>query len=175
MPEYTEERREFHKTLIRELMVRDPNMSARGAEKVIAEQKSMTLDRIYIGGLMKEIDQERIAMADETMLSHYLGMFMERIRLADIHLWNILTNVDDKGTTKRDRIAAARELRNNFVALMQTMFDAGVFKRKLGQLDMPNMGAILDMAKRIENGEHINTQAQPDGTGGDVAGDTEAV
>ena len=151
MASYTPERREYLKTRMRELTIMEPNISALRAVDVLGQQ-GIELSYDFSLDLMKEIDRDRIAEADQFLLNSFLVTFMERVKLSDKVLWNILT---DKGSSRKDKLGAARELRQNFDTLFQTMFDAGVFKRKLGDVTIPNMNNILDMAKAIENGEHI--------------------
>lgn len=155
----TPERREYLKTQVRELTVMEPNISALRAAEVL-KKRNLQIHYEYVLELMKEIDVERTVQADQFFLNHMLMQFMERTRMTDKVLWNILTSPDydpktGLGATKKDKLGAARELRNNFNTLFQTMFDAGVFKRKIGELEIHNMNTILDMAKVIENGEHL--------------------
>lgn len=171
----TPERREYLKTQVREMTVMEPNINAVRATEVL-NKRNVEVSYTLVLDLMKEIDVERTAQADQFFLTHMLVQFMERIKLSDKVLWNILTSPDydpktQTGATKRDKISAARELRNNFSSLFQTMFDAGVFKRKIGELEIPNMNAILDMAEAIENGKYYKQQAESAGDSGADSGD----
>jgi hypothetical protein len=147
----TPERREYLKTQVRELTIMEPNVSALRATELL-NKRNLEISYDYVNMMMKEIDIERVKEADEFLLTSFLVTFMERTKMTDKVLWNILT---DKNSTRKDKLGAARELRQNFHIVFQTMFDAGVFKRKIGELEIPNMGAILDMAKAIEDGKHI--------------------
>lgn len=162
MAKYTKERTELHKKLIHELTVRQPNITAVGAQDLMRKQ-GHELDEHYVGKLMRQIDAERAQQADELLLKAFLVQFMERTRLADTHLWNILSSKKSKDS---DRISAARELRNNFKEVFEKMFDAGMFKRKLGSYEVTNMGEILDIAEQIEN-EHSRETEEGDDSEGD--------
>lgn len=143
----------------------EQNMSAVRAVDVL-KVSGIEVGYDYVLELMKEIDVERTQQADQFFLNHMLVQFMERTKLTDKVLWGILT---DKESTRKEKMTAAKELRHNFNTLFQTMFDAGVFKRKIGQIEIPNMNAILDMAKAIENGEHIQQTGADSSDAGDTA------
>lgn len=146
----------------------ESNISALRAVEVLGQQ-GLEISYDFVNDAMKEIDRDRIAEADQFLLNHFLVTFMERIKMSDKVLWNILTH---KESSRKDKLGAARELRHNFDTLFQTMFDAGVFKRKLGDVTIPNMNNILDMAKAIENGEHIIIKPTTAGEGTTAGVDT---
>ena len=133
-----------------------PNLSAVAVHEYL-NKAGFELSYDFVNDLVREIDVERLEKADKIMLNHFVVEFIERIKLTDKVLWGILTETayDPKtglGSTKREKLTAAKELRNNMNVLFQTMLDAGIFKRHLGELKIPDMGKILDMAKAIENG-----------------------
>jgi hypothetical protein len=92
----------------------------------------LTLDRHYIGSLLKATHTERAKRADTWTLNMALASFQDAMAEIARVGWEI---ANDKFAPGRDRAAALREVREAYKVVFEKFFDAGVFERKLGALD----------------------------------------
>ena len=111
-------------------------------DSTILEVKSMlasrrkhplNLDKDYINRLVNVIRKERAERLDKYTVNKVLVEFEDEVRELKKNLWVIINGME---TSYRDKVSAIRELRNSSKDLFDKMFDAGVFKRKLGELKL---------------------------------------
>jgi len=112
-------------------MVQQPMLSILGMQKHL-EHDGLRLDRRYLASLVKAIQTERIKRAQTWTLNMALASFEDAMQEIVRVGWEI---ANDKFAEGRDRAAALREIREAYNAMFEKLFDAGVFKRKLGTLD----------------------------------------
>jgi hypothetical protein len=74
-----------------------------------------------------------------------LASFEDKMTESEKKLWEI---ANDPSARRQDRISALREIRNNNKELFEMFFNAGVFDRKLGELEIHN--TFLDLVKAYE-------------------------
>lgn len=171
---YTEEQEKLIRTTIQRVRIRNPYISMLKIKNLLERQESLVLDKNYVAKVIKEIDKETVQRLDQTSLKEAIGSFLNRIKEIDVHLWAILTDTDQysvegklikKGAGARDRVMAAKELRENYKEVFDVMFDAGIFNRKLGDINV-NMVDVLAMAQKIEKDERFRkTIKSPVGDG----------
>ena len=127
-----------------------PDTSAIAIQETLKAQESpIELDYKFINRLVKEIDVERTKRLDKLLLNHAVIAFAERIRETDKRAWKILT---DKGTSDENKLRAISEIRKNGTSQFNIMFDAGIFDRKLGEVNW-NMQDVLKVARELEEKE----------------------
>jgi hypothetical protein len=147
MPAYSKEKEEYFKSQIKALMVVKPDISASEVTRTLAQRKKnpLMLDRFYVSKLMKKIFRERVYRANYWLLHEKLATFEDKMTESEKKLWEI---ANDPSARRQDRISALREIRNNNKELFEMFFNAGVFDRKLGELEIHN--TFLDLVKAYE-------------------------
>jgi hypothetical protein len=128
MPLVSTKTKHYYRERIRSVIVQNPQISGEGI-RVRLQQEGLTLDRHYIGKLLKEIYTERTKRADTWILNHALASFQDAMAEIARVGWEI---ANDKFVPGRDRAAALREVREAYNLMFEKLFDAGVFERELG-------------------------------------------
>jgi hypothetical protein len=94
----------------------------------------------YIQSIMNKIEREKSVRLNYLVLSKTLAGLhdsaMERTKV----LWSIVGNTSSDHT----RVTALKEIRENEHSLLEAMFNAGVFQRKLGKLEVDLSGKRKD-------------------------------
>ena len=85
----------------------------------------------YVGRLRKKIIREKLKSELHWTLRVFLQNFIDQMDEADRRLWQIAAG---KSEPARTRIAALGQIRENRKAVLDKLFEAGVFKRQLGEL-----------------------------------------
>ncbi len=145
MSNYSEEKREEHKIKVRNILIRRPNVSIRQIVKVLKSENA-ELDKDYVNKIVRELDAKRTANLDKYALKSAVASFWERVNETDTYLWQILT---DPKQPARDRVMAAREIRLNYKDVLEVMFNAGMFDRKVGKVDI-NMLDVFAIVEKME-------------------------
>lgn len=81
-------------------------------------------------------------------LTTYLQHFIDTLSELDRKLWQIAT---DKSVPERTRVGAMKEIRENRSAIFDKLFEAGVFTKQLGNL---NITSFMDFVKTANAGEY---------------------
>ena len=119
---------------IRRVLVIRPNSSVREVKEALEKQtKPLKLDKDYVNKLINKIRIERTKRLDHYTVNVVLAKFQDEVEELKKRLWIIITNPEN---SERDKIAAIKELRTSSKDLFDKMFDAGVFKRKIGEIDI---------------------------------------
>ena len=138
---YSEERKQEHISQIRMILVVKPESSISDIKKALGKQRNpLNLDKDYIHKLAIKIRKERTKRLDHYTINKVLAEFQDEIGELKKRLWIIITNPD---STEKDKIAAIRELRTSSKDLFDKMFDAGIFSRKLGELEIESKSKTL--------------------------------
>jgi len=146
---YSKERQQEHISQIRRILVVKTDSSILDIKESLAKQRiPLELDKDYINKLVNKIRRERSKKLDHHTINKVLAEFQDEVEELKKRLWIIITNPD---STEKDKIAAIRELRTSSKDLFDKMFDAGVFKRKMGE---PEIGKELtqeeqDLIERV--------------------------
>ena len=157
---YTEEQLEILKNKIKSLLIRKPSISCREVGKLLEIDKDTAFK------YMKEIRREGRENIDEQDLAEEVGKVEAEYEHLGLELHRILTDDykfrrkvvkgnDGKETieetkipiTIREKLTAVKELRELKKTLFGIKFDAGIFEKKLGKLDIG--GKLTDEEKEL--------------------------
>jgi hypothetical protein len=144
MPELSPKTKQYHKQRVRSIMVQQPMITIVGMQKHL-DADGLHLDRRYLASLVRAIQVERIKRAETWTLNLALASFQDAMAEIARVGWEI---ANDQMAPGRDRAAALREVREAYSAVFEKMFDAGVFERKLGTLDMAIRNTPLTEEKK---------------------------
>ena len=132
MPRYAKEKELEFTAIIRGILVKRPNISIRQIREVLISGKTpLPLDKDYIHKLVKKIRVDRTKRLDYYTVNHVLAKFEDEVEELKTRLWAIIT--DPKGKAG-DKSYAIKVLIDSQDKLLDRMFDAGIFERKLGSL-----------------------------------------
>ena len=130
----SKEKRKEYIAQIRRILVIKPNSSILEVKEALEKQrKPLKLDKDYINKLIRQIREERAKRLDNYTINVVLAKFQDEVEELKKRLWAILM---DPLSSNRDKITAIKELRTSSKDLFDKMFDAGVFKRKLGEIEV---------------------------------------
>jgi hypothetical protein len=173
MAKYSKERKDEHVAIVRSIMVRNPSITVRECQSVLASLKvPLVLDRNYVNKLMRNVHRDRAFRLNQKTLSDLLSKFEDETEEMKQKLWSIVL---DLNAVDKDKIAAMKELRQMSSTLIDRMFDAGVFERNLGKIKTESdltkdeeiaISRALRYAKATETEETIGD----DESGGDGVG-----
>lgn len=131
MPRVSHDHKQFYKSRIRSLMIRNPAITQRELQEGL-EMEGLRLDRKYLGTLVNGIQAERAKRANKWTLNYALAAFQDAMMEIAKAGWEI---VNDPMARNMDKALAMREIREAQDTAFEKLFDAGVFERKLGTLD----------------------------------------
>lgn len=103
------------------------------------------IDRHYINKLVNEIHTERAKRANTWALNRALSDFQDVMAEIARVGWEI---INDPMAKNQDRVMAMREVREAYNTSFEKLFDAGVFERKVGTLDIAIRNAPLPDEKK---------------------------
>jgi hypothetical protein len=144
MPRITHEQKALYKSKIRSIIARNHQISAIELAEVL-KTGGLDLERHYLGKLMKEVHSEQIRRADRQTLSLALASFEDTMTEIVKVAWEI---ANTKWINPQARVMALREIREAHNDVFQKLFDAGVFEKKLGTLDLTVRNAPLPEDKK---------------------------
>lgn len=140
----SKERREELKQLVRKALIRDNSMSCRRMGALLG------IDYKFANRLMNEVREENVKLIREeieklkkTTIEEEIVNYDNEVRELIIELWKIISSGE---TTKRDKISAIRALVLARRQLFDIKFDAGLFARKLGEMDL-NIPELVKLVK----------------------------
>ncbi|MDE2019411.1 MAG: hypothetical protein KGJ13_03620, partial [Patescibacteria group bacterium] len=131
MSTYSKTQEEFFIQNIRRLVVIQHDMSLREMQRQL-EENGIHLHVDYINRLRKRIFRERLTRVDRQLLNEELAAFEDTLDETTKMAWQILFS---NQATRKERIAAMKEIREARKDLFDKKFDAGVFDRKLGVVE----------------------------------------
>ena len=149
----SKENENYYISLIRRLIVIDHRMTVRELREHLLEN-SVKLEDDYIYKLRNKIYRQRAMQADRVTLNMALGKFADALSETTKQAWQIAV---DKTVDKRTRVAALKEVREAEKDLFDKLFDAGVFQRKLGEV---NLNVIRNRPLSPETAKAINETMQ---------------
>lgn len=131
---YSKEIKQYHINQIRRVLVMNSNASVREIKELLEGLRNpLKLDKDYVYKLIKNIRKERAQRINYYTLNNKLSEFEDKISESDLRLWAIATS---SGSNNLEKISALREMRNNNKDLFDKMFDAGVFEKQLGKVEL---------------------------------------
>ena len=116
---------------IRKLMVIQHDMPLIEIQRQL-EENGIRLDIKYISHLRDKILRERAHRADRKALSYALAAFEDVLSETTKIAWQIALS---NQSTRKERIAALKEIREAHRDVFEKLFDTGVFDRKLGVVE----------------------------------------
>lgn len=128
--------------IVRRFTVRLPKASIIELEKVMKEKYGF--DRNYIAKLKNKIDAEKAQRINRQTLSVELANFEDTIEELCKECWRIIA---DKNSKNFEVLHAIKVLGYNLKMLFDVKFDAGVFQKKLGELDIKSFNVFVDLVK----------------------------
>ena len=150
---YSKEQEYEHKSRIRRILVMKPSASIREVKAILEDSRPpVKIDKDYINKLIKEIRIERAKRLDDYTVTVVLAKFQDEVEELKARLWMI---INDGNATYQSKISAIRELRNSSKDLFDKMFDAGVFKRQLGEGSI-NLTDIFKAINSKKDGEPMD-------------------
>ena len=130
MPRITHENKQYYKSQIRSLIAQNHGISRRELQEQLDKQ-GLHLDRDYVGKLYDEVFVERTKRMDRRRLNEALSSYEDVMEEIVKKAWEI---ANAPYINPQARVMALREVREAHNAVFETLFDAGVFDRKLGSL-----------------------------------------
>jgi hypothetical protein len=131
MPSIARDQKEFYKSKIRSIIAIDHSISRRELHERLED--GLHLDRHYLGKLYDEIIVERGKRMDRQLLNNALSSFEDTMTEIVRVAWDI---ANTKYINPQARVMALREIREAHNAVFEKLFDAGVFDRKRGSLEL---------------------------------------
>jgi hypothetical protein len=133
MPSIAHDQKQFYKARIRSILAIDHGVSRRELQERL-DKEGLHLDRHYIG---KRMDRQLLNNA----LSSFEDTMTEVVKLA----WQI---AQSEYINPQARVMALREIREAHNAVFEKLFDAGVFDRKRGSLELTIRNTPLPEEKK---------------------------
>lgn len=123
---FSKERIEEIKNEIKEKMIKNPNLSG------LKIAKEMDLDKDAVNRYIRQIRKEATEKINKSIIEDEIGKLEDEFNQVIFELWEIV-----KGPANhKEKIAAINQIINSKKVLFNIKFDAGVFNRKLGELNI---------------------------------------
>lgn len=135
MPRITDDKHSEYLERVRAIIVRRPDVSIRQIKKILEEHPKapIKLTKDYIMLLVRKIRKNRGQRLNSYTVNVILGQFEQEVEELKKQLWTIVSNPVGSDKVK---VAAIKEIRSSSMALFDKMFDAGLFEKNLGKLDI---------------------------------------
>lgn len=135
MASFKDETVQYHKERVREVLVLKPNASMRAIREALEgdPRSPLTLDRHYIGKLVRKIHAERAQRYNTAIVESRLAEIQDRTQGVVEQMWRILLDgtADGKG-----RVMAGKVIIDAEHKLLEAQMNAGIFERKLGTVEV---------------------------------------
>lgn len=145
---YSEDKIAEIKERIRLELVKSPAISIVEIQSILSDNCGHIFDKNFIGKLKRKIHQERAYRYNSIDLHRVLAELEDAIKVLSRLLWKI---IEDPESSNRDKISAIREIRSAKTMLLESLFNAGIFERKMGEMKLktdltPEQGQLLEEA-----------------------------
>lgn len=131
MPKYSKERLKLIDEKIKSYYIRLPK-----DQRSLRNLSQLTgYDKNFIGKRLIKIKKEKQYRHTYYTLNEHLARFEDRMEFI---IEELITIISDPKVKLADRISAMRELRGTEKEIFEKMFEAGIFEKKLGELDVNN-------------------------------------
>jgi len=144
MPRHTQEHKQFYKSKIRSLIAVDHGITRLEIQRRL-DNDGLHLDLHYVGKLYNEILVERTHRMDRQLLNNALSSFEDTMTEIVRVAWEI---ANTSHFNPQARVMALREIREAHNTIFEKLFDAGVFEKKFGTLDMTIRNTPLPEEKK---------------------------
>ena len=158
MSKWTKEEREQMKERVKSAMIRKPHISQYELAKVLGINKKTALR------LKKEILRENTSRMSDQKVNEEVGKIEAEYDMLAFECWQIIKEV---GTEVKDKLGAMRALIEAKKVLFNIKFDSGIFKRKLGELEIGKVLSqeeqdLLKKAINLDYGDKSKTDRSAD-------------
>lgn len=155
----SKEQYEERKAIVRTIMVRNPGqLSSRKLQELLKPMgHSWSLKHCW--QMLNIVMAERTQDMDES-LTKEVAIFEDTITELCSECWKIIGNKEVReiikdgevvgyqpAVTEQDRLRAIEVLAKNMKMLFDLKFDAGIFKKKLGEMQITQFTAFVDLVK----------------------------
>jgi hypothetical protein len=144
MASYGEEKTKEFLSMVKQVLVSKPDVTITQIQKAL-EDNGVRIDRNYIAKLVNKIRRERYTRFDNQTVKKVLAEFADFIEDTSQKLLKIYS------TSKLDmaKIVALDTIVKHYNILLEKLFDAGVFERKLGTIEgkYTNVAQVLKILK----------------------------
>lgn len=156
MPRYSQDQTNMHRARVKRIMVIKPEASSLDIQKELKKEKNpITLTQHYILKLKNSIIEERKTRFDSYTVNGVLAKFQDDLNQMSDVLWDI---VNDEKSTRQEKTQALRELRNNGNVFFERMFNAGVFEKKLGELNVQDQSKLDELKNATQEERRLYYQ-----------------
>jgi len=144
MTAYPEEKRQQFRLTLKRALIREPALTIAQTMELlkISQQYAVDLLKEVRNEYNEEMRAEIEKMKSETVEEALQGLNHEYSEIVR-EMWKLIT---DKDTSAKNKVTAARALVETRAKIMNWKFDAGLFRRKLGDASI-TMGDIVKMMK----------------------------
>ena len=106
----------------------------------------------HVAKLRRKIATEKLHRDTHWTIEVFLKNYLDAIKLSDRLLWKIASDHSEKGPVK---IMALANIRENGKAVFDKLFEAGIFRKQLGELNLNSFADIVKYAQaRVAQSEH---------------------
>ena len=126
MSKWTKEEREQMKERVKSAMIRKPHISKYKLARVLGIDQKTAL------GLKKEIVKENTNWISDQKIEEEVGKIEAEHDQFAFECWQI---IKDPTTKNKDKISAIKARIESIKTLFNIKFDAGIFKRKIGEIE----------------------------------------
>lgn len=149
MPAIAKEVQQYHLALIRSLISEEHQITFEEIMQQLVTRYGLSFHRSYVTRLSKKIFAERARRADRKTLNVALATFEDTTNVVVKKAWEIANNERSNAVA---RVNALRLIQDAHSRVYEMLFDAGVFERKLGTIELAVRNTPLpeDRKKAIE-------------------------
>lgn len=133
----------MHQERVREILILNDRATLLQIQKALEEapRDPISLTINYIAKLRKKIEGEQVNRFNHAIVHRELSKFQDLVSTMRVQLIKIAS---DKEASHKDKIAAMREITRAHSDVFQRMFDAGIFTKKIGEMELTaNISAII--------------------------------
>ena len=146
MAKVTEDREQYYRSRIRDLMVIHPNIPFTEIQRKLesSETDSLRLGLEYIKKQVRKIKKERLVKVDRADIKERIAVMRETMEAVQAQMWTILMDTSlnyEKGGIGA-RVTAGKVIVESQRSLLEAEMNAGVFDRKLGSVELAAAGTI---------------------------------
>ena len=164
MSKWTKEEREQMKERVKSALIRKPRISQYELAKVLGIDKNTALK------LKKAVIKENTKWISDQKVEEEVGKIESEYDQLTFECWQIIKEI---GTENKDKLSAMRALIEAKKTLFNIKFDSGIFKRKLGEIEIGKTLTqeeqdLIDKAIELNYGK--KPKPKPDKANGDGGG-----
>jgi len=135
---YSKEQTKRNLEMVRTVMIRYPRATVRE----IAEGTGFSID--YSNKLQRKIIGQRANIQNWMSLNRDLARIVETVDDSIGQLWYVIR---DASSTKKDKILALKEIREQMQFKLESMFNAGYYAKHLGEVEIKQAQTIVEIVR----------------------------